>query len=217
MCDSWDFHGSNLYDTIPLDMINNACDALEKVAKGNEKKYVRYLKSFVNSFRFVRLGKRCVIELPKDRGVPIGGPISKVTASIVLCYQEHVYHVNKNISVSRYVDDALCNSRNFCLECLDSYICASVYRKVPFELERSDTGENDVRWLDNIVKFRDGKLSFSPIGEIDTGVIPRAPNDVPYSRSVFEARIKRLLAYDGDAQKRFNFVRDEIGLWIRNG
>ena len=62
-----------------------------------------------------------------------------------------------------------------------------------------------------------GKIGLSPIVEEEGDIIPRAPNDVPYSRSVFEARVRRLLAFDGDIRCRFGFIRDEIALWIRNG
>ena len=122
--------------------------------------------------REVALGDRLCSQ---QRGVPIGGPLSKQLASVFLGYDEIMFEQNhgalqslgldirgmsrKDIyCFSRYVDDVAGASGLLCFECLKRMI--SVIYSKPVRFEENPEQPIVTAWLDFWISTRTGRISF---------------------------------------------------------
>ena len=113
-------------------------------------------------------------------GLPIGGPHSPASCSVVLGADEatwtddaaararHGFHprgrrLEEQVALARYVDDLIMVSRTWCTSCLGDML-AVMYRK-PVQFDRQATSAHGQPWLDMWVSLRGGTLEIHMDGQ----------------------------------------------------
>ena len=113
-------------------------------------------------------------------GLPIGGPHSPASCSVVLGADEAAWtadaaaralhrflpegrRLSEQVALARYVDDLIMVSRVWCHACLEDMLTA-MYRR-PVQFDRQATSAHGQPWLDMWVSFRCGQLEIHMDGQ----------------------------------------------------
>jgi len=215
----------SFFENVPVSALQEGCGELHRIFSG--KTYRRggktyqfrdltsFVVTFVKTFRHIGIGRDGVVRVDDERGVPIGGPISKLSASIVLCIKEGKLSLGLLSFLRRYVDDILVCSRQLCQRCILNVI-SEVYSPISFEEERfmgGAGGNAPIRWLDCNVMLNSGGIWALCNAQKTTHPPENNERDSQYHRAVMVARVHRIICTNTETTTCISQLLAELQLW----
>lgn len=212
---TWD--ATSFFEQLPLEILEEACAELKMKTSVTdaERKCLDFLMTFTRHIRSATLGIDRMYRMAENRGTFIGGLLSKVVASLVLCFYEDrgAEEITKaGCSIRRYVDDSYVMSQ-LCRKCESNFV-TGLYG-VPMELELTNDGDDDVpvEWLDMNIRAKCGKLRIVQVNKSDPLTrIPPFGNvyDADYGAAVFRSFIQ---AWPDDVSVLATVVKFQVKGW----